>query len=143
MATIEQRAQDRLGLNPSLQNQVVTGTEYYYHLFGGRRWYFGTGSPSGVISAFPGDVAITDEGMFICNGDGSGGTGTAWFSSSNSPLTGTCEANTELVITHTLKHVANVWAVNAAGAFMDIEVYDVTIAGFKVKSYGAGTIYYR
>ena len=143
MATFEQREKDKLGLNPSLQNETISGSPYYYHLFGGRRFYFGVGNPVGILSASPGDVAFTDEGMFTCNGDGSGGAGNAWFSSGAAPKTAVLLANTELVVTHTLGFIVNVWAISSTGEVMDVEVYDNLITGFKVASVEAGTIYYR
>lgn len=138
-----QSDKDRIGLNPNLQSIALTGDEYYYHLFGGVRWYFGSGNPQGELSAPIGSICVTDEGMFFCNGNGSGAAGTVWFGQISKPFTATLVAGVQLSVTHTLGHVAQVWAVDDNGNEIGVEVTAITTSGFKVDSLISGTVYYR
>lgn len=133
----------KLGLNPTLQNNCVTGETYHFQEWGNQRIYFGTGSPSGEVSAYPGNVAITDQGIFTCNGDGAGGKGTQWVSATTEPNTATAVGGTEATVTHGLGYVPSIWFVNDDGEFADIEVTAVTVNSFKYYSTEAGTVYYR
>ena len=52
-------------------------------------------------------------------------------------------AGVQKVITHAdLGYIPNVWALNAANDFVDVDVSDATTSGFKVDSASDCTVYY-
>lgn len=63
-----QSDKDRIGLNPNLQSVAITGDDYFYHVFGNVRVYFGEGNPNGEITAPKGSIAVTPDDMYMCGG---------------------------------------------------------------------------
>jgi len=52
-------------------------------------------------------------------------------------------AGVQKVVTHAdLGYIPNVWALNAAGDFVDIDVSEATTTGFKVDAVSNCTVYY-